>query len=441
MILKASERGGARQLAQHLLATKDNDHVEVHEVRGFLSEQLSEALHEAYAISRGTKCRKFLFSVSLNPPEDESVLVEVFEKTIARIEKKLGLENQPRAIVFHEKEGRRHAHCVWSRIDPHAMKAINLPFFKRDLNAIAKQAYLENGWTLPKGFIKGHHKDPATFTREEWQQAKRVKQDAKTLKALFQDCWRNSDSRKAFDSALKERGFFLAQGDRRGYVAVDHTGEIYALSRWTGVKPKALSDRLGDPKTLPSVAKIKAVIAEKMTSALEAHIRDAEVAAKKQAAALAFQKTDLVQRQRAERQKLKDRQKQRWAEEAQKRSQRHARGMRAVWEFVSGKYWRIRRQNEAEVRTAKQRDRSERQAVIEKQLAERRTMQKRIVTARRGSREELATLRVDVAEYIAMGKEHQSSLRDAFHAASSSTEKRAKHHTRPRKPSGPSFEP
>lgn len=38
-------------------------------------------------------------------------------EAIAEIERKLGLENQPLAILFHEKGGRRHAHFVWSRID------------------------------------------------------------------------------------------------------------------------------------------------------------------------------------------------------------------------------------------------------------------------------------------------------------------------------------
>lgn len=60
-----------------------------------------------YAISQGTRCKQFLFSLSLNPPENEKVPVEVFEKAISEIEHKLGLENQTRAIVFHEKEGRR----------------------------------------------------------------------------------------------------------------------------------------------------------------------------------------------------------------------------------------------------------------------------------------------------------------------------------------------
>ncbi|MCF6178937.1 MAG: efflux RND transporter periplasmic adaptor subunit, partial [Geopsychrobacter sp.] len=35
--------------------------------------------------------------------------------------------------VFHEKEGRRHVQCVWSRIEVEKMKAINLPHFKLKL--------------------------------------------------------------------------------------------------------------------------------------------------------------------------------------------------------------------------------------------------------------------------------------------------------------------
>ena len=102
-------------MALHLLKQQENEHVEVHEVSGFASDTIQEAFKEAYAISRGTKCKQFLFSLSLSPPETESVPVAVFEKAIADIEHKIGLVGQPRVIVFHEKEGRRHAHCVWSR--------------------------------------------------------------------------------------------------------------------------------------------------------------------------------------------------------------------------------------------------------------------------------------------------------------------------------------
>lgn len=109
MILKASERGDAPQLARYLLAIRDNDHVELHDVRGFASEDLGEAFNEADAIASGTRCKNYRFSMSLNPPQGENVSIDAFEQAIAEIERKLGL-------VFHEKDGRRHAHVVWSRI-------------------------------------------------------------------------------------------------------------------------------------------------------------------------------------------------------------------------------------------------------------------------------------------------------------------------------------
>lgn len=125
MILVGNQRGGARDLARHLLKD-ENDHVDVHEIRGFASETLDGAFNEAYAISQGTRCKQFLFSLSLNPPETERVSTEAFERAIEQAETRLGLTGQPRAVVFHEKEGRRHAHAVWSRIKAEEMKAIQL---------------------------------------------------------------------------------------------------------------------------------------------------------------------------------------------------------------------------------------------------------------------------------------------------------------------------
>ncbi|MEP1421064.1 MAG: hypothetical protein ABJK59_04770 [Erythrobacter sp.] len=120
MILVGNSRGGARNLADHLMKD-ENDHVSVHELRGFAADDLHGAMNETYAISRGTKCEKFFFSLSLNPPPNERVETPVFDDAIARVEDRLGLTGQPRAIVLHEKDGRRHAHAVWSRIDAETM--------------------------------------------------------------------------------------------------------------------------------------------------------------------------------------------------------------------------------------------------------------------------------------------------------------------------------
>lgn len=139
MILKGSQRAGAKQLSLHLMNDRDNDHVTLHELRGFIAGDLHGALAESYAISRGTKCEQFLFSLSLNPPKQVIAGEDDFRRAADEAEKRLGLEGQPRAIVFHEKEGRRHAHVVWSRINPETMKAINLPFYKKRLNELSRE--------------------------------------------------------------------------------------------------------------------------------------------------------------------------------------------------------------------------------------------------------------------------------------------------------------
>ena len=255
MILKASQRSGAKQLATHLLCA-DNDHVTVHEVRGFISNNVHGALQEIYATSRATQCKKFLFSVSLNPPEKETVGIEVFEQTVNKIEEKLGLTGQPRCMIFHEKESRRHAHCVWSRIDGEEMKAIKLPYFKKRLNEIAKDLYIEHNWKMPAGFKNSQTRDPRNFNLSEWQQAKRHGQNARDIKAALQQCWAISDSKSSFSHALTEAGYFLAQGDRRGFVAVDWHGEVYSLTKALNVKTKELTARLGEHKKLPTIADI-----------------------------------------------------------------------------------------------------------------------------------------------------------------------------------------
>lgn len=218
MILKASQRGGGMALAAHLLKS-ENEHVEVHEVhevRGFVADDVKGAMKETQAVAKGTRCKQPLFSVSFNPPQDASVSIDKFEAVIERVEQANGLNGQPRIIVFHEKEGRRHAHCVWSRIDAETMTARPLPFFKKKLREISKGFYLEHGWRMPLGFMDSRKHDPRNFSLAEWQQAKRMGRDPKALKATVQECWAVSDNAAAFAKALEARGLYLAKGDRRG---------------------------------------------------------------------------------------------------------------------------------------------------------------------------------------------------------------------------------
>src|SRR5690606_15311247 len=364
MILKAKERGDGPQLARYLLTMRDNDHVELHEVRGFVSDDLPGAFGEADAIAKGTRCKNYLFSLSVNPPQDKQVAVEDFERAIDDIERKLGLEGQPRAVVFHEKDGRRHAHVVWSRVDSQRMRAINLPHYKAKLRDVSRSLYLEHGWDMPRGLQDRSLRDPLTFTHIEWQQAKRAGLDPRELKAVLAQCWKASDNKASFERALRERGFWLAKGDRRGFVAVDYRGEVYSLSRYAGVKTKDLEARLGDQKQLHSVEETRIEIAGGMTRKLEAFIRDAERQARQREAVVAFRKTEMVARHQDARQLLTAAHEQRWQAETRQRAQRLPKGFSGIWHRLTGQYAKIRAQNELEALEAYRRDRAEKDDLI-----------------------------------------------------------------------------
>jgi Relaxase/Mobilisation nuclease domain len=236
MILKGSQRAGGAALAAHLMNDRDNDHVQVADLRGFVSDDLHGAFKETQAIASGTQCKQYLFSLSLNPPKDAEVSEADFERAADAAEKALGLEGQPRAMVFHEKEGRRHAHVVWSRIDAQEMRAINMAHFKNKLTSLSRELYLEHGWGLPEGLRAHGGKSPLNFDLAQWQQAKRLGLDPREIKDVFREAWLQSDSAKAFASALAERGFFLARGDRRGFVAIDVEGSIFAVAKYANLK-------------------------------------------------------------------------------------------------------------------------------------------------------------------------------------------------------------
>ena len=375
MILKGSQRAGGRQMAVHLLNGKDNEHVTIHQIRGFIASDVLGALNEAYALSKGTQCKQFMYSLSLNPPQDEKVGIETFEGALERIEKKLGLEDQPRVVVFHEKEGRRHAHCVWSRIDIEDMKAINIAFPKRKLNAISKSLYLEHGWKMPKGFRDKTQKNPLNYTRAEWQQAARIGRKAPEIKRELQECWAYSDNKRSFDNALQDKGYYLARGDKRGFVAVDLHGEVYSLSRQLGQKTKSLEARLGRAEILPSVTEVKAGIHGRLAKLFKTYTDELTAQHKTQAQPLHQAKAAMIKEQRKVREELSAHQKKRWQSEEIKRSSRIRKGFQGIWDKLNGRYWKTRKRNEQETWKAGLRDQNQREELIQKQLNERQNLQ------------------------------------------------------------------
>lgn len=404
MIFQASQRSGGQNLATHLMRTDENEHVRVHEVRGFVGESVHDAFKEAEGISRATKCKQYLFSVSMNPPGAEKVSDADFEDTADRIEKKLGLVGQPRVMVFHTKEGRSHAHVVWSRIDTETMTARTLPFTKNKLMEVSRELYLEKGWTMPEGMQKQGARDPQKFSRAEWEQAKRLGQDPRWISQIAQSAWKASDNGRAFQHGLEERGFYLAKGEKRGFVVVDSLGGVHSLPRVLGMKTKEVRERLGESETLAPVTDIQTRISERITPAIRKHITDQRKAFEKEVRPIGQAKADMMIRHREARLVLEKRQEEERLQNARQGLARLPRGLRGLWDRLTGRYQEIIRENERAAKTVQDRQLAEREHLIEQQRIERRRFQETIQKARQLQAQMLLRLRSDLGRYLKLAR-------------------------------------
>lgn len=378
MILHGNQRGGARDLALHLLKD-ENEHVDLYELRGFVSDNLMSALNEAYALSKGTKAKQFLYSLSINPPAPENASIKDFLEAAERVEQELGLSNQPRAIVFHEKQGRRHAHAVWSRIDTAEMKAIQLSYTKRKLHEISRELYLKHDWQMPPGFMSSEERDLRNFTMAQWQQAKRSGKDPRTVKTVLQECYAVSDTQSVFEQALKQRGYTLARGDRRGFVALDHFCNPFSISKkWIGKTAKEVRAKLTDPDSLPTVEEAREQIARTVQTRLSELHEQQAAAIDTRLSDLEIKRQHMVDKQRHEREALEQAQTERQAEETKARQARFNKGLRGLLDHFTGKCRKVKKQNERETLEALQRDQHEKDALIFSHLDQRRVLQVRI---------------------------------------------------------------
>lgn len=230
MIPFASQRGGGQDLATHLLNDYDNDMTEVAFIRGAIARDLHGAFKEwEVQAATLTRCRKYLYSMSINPdPEQGSLTRDQYLDYIERTEDALGLGGQPRAIVFHIKQGREHCHAVWSRIDPDQQRAVHIAFDRDKLMRVTRGFARDHGLDLPAGYDKSRKVGQLSlYDQEQLRQTGLSKADHMQQ---VTEAWRQSDDAKPFIQALAERGYILATG-KRPYVLVDLYGGKNALSK------------------------------------------------------------------------------------------------------------------------------------------------------------------------------------------------------------------
>ena len=262
MIIKGNARSGALDLARHLMNGRDNDHVELYGIRHLMSETVVSAFREMEAQAKGTRCTNFLYSVSINPPDAGQADFQVYEKALEKIEASLGLSDVARVVVFHEKEGRRHAHAVYCRIQENG-KAVQLAWDRPKLMKAARELCLEYGWTIPKGIesyvTKAFEKVSPANSKERYEkeQVKRTGTDTELHKAFLTKAVAGCKDLSALQNQLQSNGYYLCRGNRDFAVWDVHAQEVYSLARLSGQKMNALKEKYASYESLPSLEAVK----------------------------------------------------------------------------------------------------------------------------------------------------------------------------------------
>lgn len=245
MIAKGTAHAHGGRLGLYLITGKGDERAELRELRGFADRDIVSAFRSVHVMADATNCKQPFFHCQVRNPDGEHMTWEQWQLAADRIEGKLGLTGQPRAIAFHERDGHEHMHVAWSRIDEESMTAKPLPFFKLRLKDVCRELEIELDLTRVRNTRAPA--EPLAPKREEFEQAKRLELDPKVLRAEIRAAWESADNGPAFTQALRDRGFALARGDRRDYVVVDEGGGVHALGkRLVGQSAAEIRQRLAD---------------------------------------------------------------------------------------------------------------------------------------------------------------------------------------------------
>jgi hypothetical protein len=281
MIIKGKSRSGPSALAAHLGNAEKNERVSLLETRGTIAQDLRGALIEMDAYAAGTHCQKPLYHAALSPEPPHRLTEDQRMQAVDALEQKLGLTGHSRLVVMHEKLGREHIHVVWSRIDLQHMKSVSDSHNYRKHEEVSRDLERRFGHDRVQG---AHHeregvdgekvsRPERTPSRAELRQEERTGIKGKNVGAEVTAIFRASDNALAFQSALRDHGYILAQGDRRDFVIVDRASGIHSLARRIeGMKAAELREFMApvDREALPTAQQAKEIAAEEQRRRQEA---------------------------------------------------------------------------------------------------------------------------------------------------------------------------
>lgn len=207
---------------------------------------LVETMHDFQIMTKATRGNTGIFHVNIDPRKDEGdqFNLEDWHKCVADVEKEFNLTGQPRAVVMHSKNQRKHIHVMWQLTDMETCKLKPINKYKLRLMKVA------NDLTHDLGLGKVNRKFTGrSYTRGEQLAAERrgEKLDPAERKQLILDLWKKAPTGADFVKFCLRRGYQIATGDKAKFVLIHReTGELVGnlLRHLKGVKLREVQEKL-----------------------------------------------------------------------------------------------------------------------------------------------------------------------------------------------------
>jgi hypothetical protein len=240
MVLRGNTRGNAAQLAEYLVAMNENEDIQILEVNNrtgdwATAEYLNDVILSMDLMSELTKSKKGMYHAQINPAMGEDKRMDWF-KAADMLGAELGLEDQRRVIVLHEKKGRTHAHVVWERYDYDTGTVKNDSFSRLAQDRARQRMEIEFG----------HERTPRRNAHRP------------ELKASLLQLWHQTGTGAQFLTACRNNNYMIAQGvGRNPFIVVDEKGRSFSLVRQlSGVRLNEVRQRLRNETLMTEKAAI-----------------------------------------------------------------------------------------------------------------------------------------------------------------------------------------
>lgn len=192
----------------------------------------------------------YSYSLAWQPEQspDRDRMVSAVDETLAL----LNLKDHEAVIVAHNETEHPHVHVICNLVHPDTGKIASTSYDQLKLSRWAENLEQQEGKIYCEQRVINNAKRREVAAQDKEQKIVKHKEEKHQLSQLIQNLYIQSDSGRAFQSALKHQGLELAKGDRRGFVLVDEQGEIHSLSRQLkGQRSKDIKQRLSEIERLP----------------------------------------------------------------------------------------------------------------------------------------------------------------------------------------------